>query len=423
MLLEFSVGNHLSFRDRKTLSLEATNIKDYGESNIINTTRRNLLTGAIIYGANSSGKSNLIKAMATMRSLVLTTFSRSSVSELDIMPFLLQQGRSTEPSFFEVVFIIDSTRYRYGFEVTNTVVISEWLFEATKEKEHPLFVRQGDGIEVMSSFKEGNDLEERTRDNVLFLSLVDQFNGPTATKILHWFKNFVVISGLATSRYRRVTQDLLENEQTKPLLKDFYKSSDLGFDDLVISANKPEDELVDQQVAESVIRYHLQQKTVHKVYDKQNKYVGTTEFDMNDQESVGTNKVYNLSGPLFETLRNGGILVVDELDSSLHPLLTLAITRLFNSKTSNPKGAQLIFATHDTNLLTYGKFRRDQIFFVEKDEYGSSDLYSLVEYREEDSSVPPRNDRSFEKDYIQGRYGAIPFIGGFQKFTEAWQEK
>ncbi len=218
MLLEFSVGNHLSFRDRKTLSLEATSIKDYGESNIINTTRRNLLTGAIIYGANSSGKSNLIKAMATMRSLVMTTFSRSSVSELDIMPFLLQQGRSTEPSFFEVVFIIDSTRYRYGFEVTNTVVISEWLFEATKEKENPLFVRQGDGIEVMSSFKEGNDLEERTRDNVLFLSLVDQFNGPTATKILHWFKNFVVISGLATSRYRRVTQDLLENEQTKPLL-------------------------------------------------------------------------------------------------------------------------------------------------------------------------------------------------------------
>lgn len=151
--------------------------------------------------------------------------------------------------------------------------------------------------------------------------------------------------------------------------------------------------------------------------------MGTTEFDMIDQESVGTNKVYNLSGPLFETLRNGGILVVDELDSSLHPLLTLAITRLFNSKSSNPKGAQLIFATHDTNLLSYGKFRRDQIFFIEKDEYGSSDLYSLVEYREEDSSVPPRNDRSFEKDYIQGRYGAIPFIGGFQKFIEAWQEK
>jgi len=422
MLLEFSVGNHLSFRDRKTLSLEATNIKDYGENNIISTSRRNLLSGAIIYGANSSGKSNFIKAMATMRRLVLTTFSRSSVSELDVIPFLLQQGRSTEPSLFEAVFIIDSTRYRYGFEVNNTEVVSEWLFEATKEKESPLFVRQRDGIEVMSGFKEGNDLEERTRDNVLFLSLVDQFNGPTATKILHWFKNFVVISGLTTSRYRRVTLSLLENEQTKPLLQDFYKSSDLGFDDLIISTNATEDDLADEQT-ESVLRHYLQQKTVHKVYDTQNRYVGTTEFDMMDQESVGTNKVYNLSGPLFETLRNGGILVVDELDSSLHPLLTLAITRLFNSKSSNPKGAQLIFATHDTNLLSYGKFRRDQIFFIEKDEYGSSDLYSLVEYREEDSSVPPRNDRSFEKDYIQGRYGAIPFIGGFQKFTEAWQEK
>jgi AAA15 family ATPase/GTPase len=428
MLLEFSVGNHLSFRDRKTLSLEATSIKEFSESNVIGTSRRNLLAGAIIYGANSSGKSNLIKAMATMRRLVLTTFSRSSQDDLNIIPFLLQPKRLEEPSSFEAVFIIDDVRYRYGFEVNNRIVISEWLFEATKEKENPLFIRQGDGIEVMESFKEGHDLEEKTRDNVLFISVVDQFNGTTAVKILHWFSNFLVVSGLAHESYRSMTQILLEDEIAKSLLRDFYIGSDLGFDDLRMPQRNPErdEDRTAEEMSEAeyyISRSSPRPKTVHKIFDEMNNFIGTTEFDMRRQESAGTNKIYNISGALFNALRAGGVLVIDELDSSLHPLLTLAITRLFNSKNSNPKGAQLIFATHDTNLLTYGKFRRDQIYFVEKDKYGASDLYSLVEYREEDSSGPPRNDRSFEKDYINGRYGAIPFIGGFEKLVEAWQEK
>jgi hypothetical protein len=128
-----------------------------------------------------------------------------------------------------------------------------------------------------------------------------------------------------------------------------------------------------------------------------------------------------MSGPVFETLSKGGILMIDELDSSLHPLLTLAITRLFNSKEHNPRNAQLIFATHDTNLLSLGKYRRDQIFFVEKDKYGASDLYSLVEYKEGEKTI--RNDRSYEKDYIQGRYGAIPYIGNFNDILSEWPGK
>lgn len=114
-------------------------------------------------------------------------------------------------------------------------------------------------------------------------------------------------------------------------------------------------------------------------------------------------------------------MVVDELDASLHPLLTLAITRLFNSKQFNPNNAQLIFATHDTNLLHYGNYQRDQIYFVEKDQFGASDMYSLVEYKEEGKTI--REDRSFEKDYIEGRYGAIPFIGNLSNVVTEWQEK
>ncbi|MDP1974096.1 MAG: AAA family ATPase, partial [Sediminibacterium sp.] len=154
--------------------------------------------------------------------------------------------------------------------------------------------------------------------------------------------------------------------------------------------------------------------TIHKKYNNDNEVVGFEKFDMRRQESSGTNKVFNISGPVFDVLKNGGVLIIDELDASLHPLITLTITKLFNSSEFNKTNAQLIFATHDTNLFEYGHYRRDQIYFVEKDVYGASDLYSLVEYKE-DGGKKVRKDRSFEKDYIQGRYGAIPYIGNLHK--------
>jgi len=182
----------------------------------------------------------------------------------------------------------------------------------------------------------------------------------------------------------------------------------------------PED-LVRQLGTDLVGKTMLNFRTSHRKFNEKNEPTGTVTFDLRSQESAGSNKVFNISGPVFDTLTNGGVLMIDELDSSLHPLLTLAITRLFNSIESNPKNAQLIFATHDTNLLRMGKYRRDQIFFVEKDKYGASDLYSLVEYKEGSKTI--RNDRSYEKDYIQGRYGAIPFVGNLNSISEKWLEK
>ena len=185
---------------------------------------------------------------------------------------------------------------------------------------------------------------------------------------------------------------------------DFLKAADLNIEDVHVRNERI-----------------LDIKTVHKKYNSGGKEVSDVEFDMRSQESSGTNKVFNISGPIFDVLNDGGILVVDELDSSLHPLLTLAITKLFNSREFNPHNAQLIFATHDTNLLFYGNYRRDQIYFVEKDKYGASEIYSLVEYKEEGKTI--RKDRSFEKDYIEGRYGAIPVIGNLSNVMEEWQER
>lgn len=431
MLLEFSVGNYLSFKSKTTLSLMATAIKEHVDTNIFSTERYSLLKGAVVYGANASGKSNLIRAMSTMRRLVLRSFEQSSADELDITPFLLSTETENSPSLFEAVFVIDNIRYRYGFEVDDRNIHSEWLFEAQRQAEKPLFIRERDGIEVMTkAFPEGKNLEERTRDNALFLAVVDQFNGRTAKKIMKWFNNFITISGLSHEGYKGVTFGMLEDKNTQQVLLDFYKRLDLGFDDIAITkklfdpkelpGDMPE-ALVKQLVTDLEGAFRIDIKTIHQKYDIQNKAIGAVEFDMRSQESAGTNKLFNISGPVFDVLNDGGALVVDELDSSLHPLLTLAITRLFHSKEFNRNNAQLIFTTHDTNLLYYGKYRRDQIYFVEKDKYGASETYSLVEYKEDGKTI--RKDRSFEKDYIEGRYGAIPFIGNLSKLTSEWPEK
>ena len=235
---------------------------------------------------------------------------------------------------------------------------------------------------------------------------------------MSWFNNFIAISGLRDEGYKAVTFEMLENKQTSGRLLDFYKKLDLGFDDISISKKNFDPEglpvgmpeaLLKQLVTDLEGSFKLDIQTSHKKYDAKGNMVGKVEFNMRSQESAGTNKIFNISGPVFKVLSDGGVLVVDELDASLHPLLTLAVTKLFHSKEFNQKNAQLIFATHDTNLLCYGNYRRDQIYFIEKDQYGASDMYSLVEYKEE--GKPVRKDRSFEKDYTEGRYGAIPVIG------------
>jgi AAA15 family ATPase/GTPase len=431
MLLEFSVGNYLSFRERKTLNLVASSISDYKETNTISSERHTLLKGAVIYGANASGKSNFIRAMSTMKKIVMLSFSQSSTKELGVTPFLLNTETEKSPSYFEVLFEILGTRYRYGFEVTDKEVVGEWLYESKKNAEKFLFIREKDGIEVSPSYKEAENLESKTRDNALFLSVIDQFNGVVAKRIMNWFDNFITISGLTHENYELVTFKMLDQKNTAEILGDFYDQLDLGFDGLSVDKEKFNPKRIPEDTPEALVKllvkdlegaFRFKIKTLHKKYDKDNKKVGEVEFDMRSQESAGTNKMFNISGPIFDVLQNGGVLVVDELDSSLHPLMTLAITRLFNSKKDNSKNAQLIFSTHDTNLFSYGKYRRDQIYFVEKDKYGASDLYSLVEYREEDGTKV-RKDRSFENDYIEGRYGAIPYIGDISKIVTEWQEK
>ena len=401
MIINFTVGNYRSFKDKKVLSMEATAIKELNES-VIEKEGYRLLPSAVIYGDNSSGKSNFLKAIGKFGEIVNYSSKMSSTDKLNITPFLLNQKSTQEPSFFEIEILIDNQTYTYGFTADNLKVYEEWLYikEGKAKKEKCLFVRTEEGIGIADEYNEGKGLEEKVRDNGLFLSTIDSFNGEIAKKIIHKIDCIWVISGIDHESWSVFTNDMCNNKNPElsfqQEIQDFLKSMNVGFNRFEL----PEDE----KLAKEVKAY-----TIHNLYNEQEEVIGEARFSMKEHESSGTNKLFDLAALVIGQLALGGLLVIDELDSKLHPLLTQHIIKLFNNPKTNPKGAQLIFATHDTNLLNVKTFRRDQIWFTEKDHSEATDLYSLAEFREPEGNKI-RKDRSFEKDYINGRYGAIPYI-------------
>lgn len=430
MLIEFTVGNFRSFRDPQTLSLVAAPIKSkdpaLDENSVIEITEQpNLLTSAAIYGANASGKSNLIQSLAFMKYFVLNSPKETKATGgINVEPFRLHTSTAGQPSHFEIVFIENGKRYRYGFEVTKERVQSEWLYFVPSIREARLFERDGDDITVGSYFKEGRDLEQHTRPNALFLSIVAQFNGPQAQKLVNWFRRLGIISGVNDIGMMPFTlMQLMEGDHSQAI-RQLICRLDLGIGDLQVErasvSNKPNlpDDMPDEirQAFLTIMNASDSEgfsiHTLHTQYDEEGNPVGQELFELDEHESEGTQKLFAMSGPLLDTLQEGDVLVVDELDARLHPLLTREIISLFNDKVSNPNGAQLIFNTQDTNLLDNSLFRRDQIWFVEKDQQGASHLYSLAEFK-------VRNDKDYERGYIQGRYGAVPYLSHIQTIVSS----
>jgi AAA15 family ATPase/GTPase len=440
MLIQFTVGNFHSFKEPVTLSMVATKLKavdsriDENNTILVNDDL-SLLTSAAIYGANASGKSNLIAALRFMRNFVLSSSRDTEATEaIDIDNFKLSTETAGKPSFFEAIFIEQDIQYRYGFEVDQEKVISEWLFRVPKNREARLFVRENNNIEYSRSFKEGKGLENKTRPNALFLSVVAQFNGTIAMTVLLWFKKLGIISGLNDAGYRNFTIGKFDNTDFRQKILQLVKSLDLGIMD--VRVDKSADVKIhaapvltisiesSEEISESVQRklekvfgpasvQPMSIQTVHTKFKEDGSPDSLETFDLGLHESEGTKKLFFLTGPIIDTLANGNLLVIDEMEARLHPLITRDLIRLFNSMESNRNRAQLIFTTHDTNLLSNKCFRRDQIWFVEKDDLNASHLYSLAEIKLDENKV--RNDASFEDDYIQGRYGAIPFLGGVRK--------
>ncbi|MDJ0514738.1 MAG: ATP-binding protein [Trichodesmium sp. MO_231.B1] len=424
MLIEFSVGNYLSFKETVTLSMVAANVtardKSVDENNVFQVDEElSLLKSVAVYGANASGKSNLIKAMAFMRWFVLNSSKETQIEDaINVEEFKLSTESEGKPSFFEIVFILEDKLYRYGFEVDEKQVISEWLFYVPKVRESKLFERDENGIKMTKVFKEGQLISDKTRNNALFLSVNAQFNGKISTSILRWFRDLNIISGLHSDVYQRVTVEYLEDSEYENEIIQLVRKWDLGIDDIKIDTKNVLLEEFPRIYSEEFRKFMLDAgaytdeiKTVHKKYDSEGKMVSKVVFNFEENESEGTKKLFAFAVPILQSLRYGYILIIDELDARLHPIITRAIIYLFNSNQTNPENAQLIFTTHDTNLLSNKIFRRDKIWFTEKDRQGATDLYSLVEYK-------VRNDASFESDYIKGRYGAIPFLGNLTELFE-----
>ena len=420
MLLSFTVGNFRSFKEKKTFSMKAASIQELKEF-VREDNNFKLLPSIAIYGANSSGKSNLISAIGMMKKVLLSSVKTNPTEELRTDSFKLDELYPQRPTFFEVVFTSGDNTYKYGFEYSPRKINREWLYTIKNDKEKPLFVRNNDGIGVTKDFPEGTDKIESTADNRLFLSLVAQLNGKTSLSIMKWFEDLRVTSGVKDDDFKTFSIKYLfaDNEKSKKA-KDFLNGMDLGFSNIresktgikkYVSTNVSGlDDFLN--IIPDEINNAFKFPTIETGHIVRKKDGSSNEsfFSNDEMESEGTKKIINMSGPIIDTLEKGGIIVIDEFDAKLHPLLTKKIIETFNSPETNPNRAQLIFATHDTNLLSNKIFRRDQIWFAEKNrEDESTDIYPLSDIREQNGDKI-RNDRVYEKDYINGKYGAIPFL-------------
>lgn len=425
MLIEFSVGNYRSFKEKVTFSMVAANLvakdKKLDENNVFAVNEDlKLLKSAAIYGANASGKSNLAKALAFMANFMINSSRETqSIDEIAVEPFILSSETEDKPSFFELVFLIDDQQYRYGFEADHENIVSEWLFYVPKVRETNLFERQLNTIKMSKTYK-ANGIEQRTRHNALFLSVSAQFNVEIAVRILEWISDkLILISTESNQGDWHYTVDLLVHDENTHEIIQLIKELDLSIDDINVESIDVTINFLPDTAPDEVKDFvkkagKVPGKTVgiiHRKFDQNGDFHGVQSFDLETFESEGTRKIFALAGYLVAALKEGSSLVIDELDARLHPLISQAIVKLFNSNETNPNNAQLIFMTHDTNLLSNKLFRRDQIWFTEKNRYGATDLYSLAEYN-------IRNDASFESDYIKGRYGAIPYLGDLSNLVD-----
>ncbi|MFY8010795.1 MAG: AAA family ATPase [Saprospiraceae bacterium] len=434
MLIEFSIENFLSFKDSTTLSMVAAkSFKEHPDTHVIESgSNFKLLKSAVIYGNNASGKSNLLEAMGFMKQTILNSFRdallENNEKKFPLEKFALNTRTEKETSFFEISFIQKGTKYRYGFEIDYDKVVSEWLFHTTT-KEVYLFKRDNQTIEVnKSAFKEGLGKEEDVKENVLFLSLLATLGKEISTNVVDWFKKFSFVNGIHDRGHKRYTIDKLKSDkQFLHWVLHFIKyleianlsttEEDVDEIDFETLREKEKDEeiinlLTSIQKIQSKQPKRDQLITFHRKYDENNLLVDTVPFNFDKQESEGTKKLLYLLGPWYDTLKNGKVLIIDELDSRLHRHLTLRLIDFFHK--FNKSNAQLICAVHDVSLLNKEIFRRDQIWFVEKNQFGASGLFSLADFKTD----KVRNKSAFDKNYLEGKYGAIPFFDIDEKLND-----
>jgi hypothetical protein len=428
MLLEFSVENFLSFKNQVTLSMVSANIKGHEEDNVFTAGDYHLLKSVITYGANASGKTNLIKAMHFMKNMVLLSAKESQAGEpIEVENFKFSTETNSQPSEFEMIFIYKGIVYRYGFAVDTERVYQEWLYYHPRDnspEEIELFERRFENdsytITLDKAFKEGEIAKNlNIRKNALFLSVVVQLDeSGIASLVLEWFRNHLkVLFALEQEAYENLTINKLTVPQHKQDILRFLKAADTAIENVEVVDVKEQalPDKLPKELKKILVSSAKTVMTEHTLFNVNGESVSSILLNMKTNESEGTKKLFALAGAIIEVLKNGEILVVDELDAKLHPLMMRFILNLFHSPKTNPHNAQLIFGTHDTNLLSPRFFRTDQIWFAQKDQHGVTELFCLAEFQLEPESM--NEDAAYKRDYLQGKYGAIPLVEEFALFS------
>ncbi len=405
MLIRFSFKNFKSFKNENCLDMEATSLKEH-EYNVAKIDNSEYLKVSAIYGANASGKTNVLQAFDYMKKRILVSDDskkNSPIDEENVYSFMI----NNDPIALEVEILAKNNKiYKYGFEVLKDTIISEWLFEKRVNKFYSIFERENNNVSMKpNKISDLVNMDERT----LFLNIYSKIdrNNEDFSSVYDWFVNstYLDLGNPNFERFinNRVSLKILSDENYKKELLKFIKTFDSGIEGIKttpdsIEAVKNNNGIIDIEV-------------IHK---GENGELKALPFYL---ESNGTRKMFHLFDFFMDALKNGMVLFVDELDAKLHPLLTRYIINLFHNSDTNKGNGQLIYSTHDTVNLNKETFRRDEIWFAEKDKDGISEIYALSDYILEDdknAGKKVRNDATYNKDYLTGRYGAIPVLEEFE---------
>ena len=412
MILEFSVKNFLSFKEKVTFSMIANSNKELND-NYVEIGGNKVLKSAAIYGANASGKSNLFKILTLVVLMLRSSNSVDINAKLPLIPFKLDKGSVNKPSEFEIKFILDETRYVYGFIADKDKIYDEYLYYYPNGRETKIFDRTNinEYSYTQKDEKILREIEAKNAQNNFFLATATNWNFDKTKAAYNFLTN-----GIGTCNNLEILKNMAYKmyetnpDYLKDFAIDFLQKADFNIEDYQISQIDVPGEFL--TAIPEFITKTLPDKP--KAYQVLFKHKNSDNYLSIDEESLGTQMIFAFIPFLADSLKNKKVLIIDELDKSLHPFLVQYIVEIFNDAEINKNGSQLIFNTHDTNLLDLNILRRDQIWFTEKNsETGESDLYSLSDF-----SV--RKQENVEKGYMLGRYGAVPFI---KNDFNLWEEE
>jgi hypothetical protein len=447
MLIEFRVKNFRSFRDQQTLSMVAASDKELRDTNTTKTPafKHNLVRSAIIYGPNASGKSNLILALGFAHLFMLTavnsppTSGQRAIEHPLLRPFMLNTQERQAPTEFELIFIHQDVRYQYGLVLDRELIHEEWLIAFPKGQPQTWFerrlraadtperetVRQPTLFDSLPSSPgldndrhtwyfgprlggEKQRLADITRPDVPFLAAAATFGNPQLRTVFDWFATRLAVLNPwgRPDLFGETARQAAENPRLRTKLRALLAHADVGIDDFSVRVVPANDDVglanLPSELQQVLSGMSLQRTEVRMHHLAPETAEGAVEFPGED-ESLGTQRFFSIAGPIILALERGQVLAVDEIDDSLHPLLVRRLVELFHSSETNPHGAQLIMNTQDATMLDTRLFRRDQIWFTEKERTGSSRLYPLSDYS-------PRKEEALSKGYLHGRYGAVPAL-------------